>query len=194
MILQDLIDTYEEIKKRVYLIERGDKKPILIKFDDNNFFHLVGLHKTNINLFMPKNMASKSKMYKYLKSHISRFNNILLSEATDNELLNNRINTFHKISDLLNGERTALYDLCKKIEGSMYDGDFGILKIYEDMNCLLGLKIFELEDNMIKCAPQSWMSSNKINYLIRFRKPIYMEKIVAIPIAIYNKQEELVSI
>lgn len=194
MILQDLIDTFEEVKKNVYLVMRGDKTPILIKFNDDNFFHLVGLHKTNINLFMPKGIKSKTKMYKYLKGHVDKFNNILLSEANDNELLNNRITTFHNILDLLSGERTSLYDLCKKTDGSMYDGDFGILKIYEDVNCLLGLKISVTEDDIIKCAPQSWMSSNKVNYLIKFKKPIYMEKIAAIPLAFYNKPKELVSI
>lgn len=194
MNLQDLINTFEEVKKNVYLITRGDKTPILIQFNDDNFFHLVGLHKTNINLFMPKGIKSKTKMYKYLKGHIDKFNNILLSEVNDNELLNNRITTFHNILDLLNGERTSLYDLCKRTDGSMYDGDFGILKIYEDINCLLGLKISTIEDNIIKCAPQSWMSSNKVNYLIKFKKPIYMEKIAVIPLSFYNKPKELVSI
>ena len=192
MILQSLINTYEEIKKNVYLIRRGDKPPILIKFNDANFFHLVGLHKTNIILFMPNGITkSKAKIYKYLKSHTSKFNNILLSEANDNELLQNRINTFHKISELLKGNNVSLYNLQSRVNGSVYNGDYGILKIYQDIKCFLGLKLSKQENNIIECVPQSWMSHNKVIYLIKFKKPIYMEDIIVIPLDIYNKQNEL---
>ena len=67
MLLQDLIDTFEKLKTNVYIIDRGDKGTIIIRFKDNNFFHLVGLHKTNLNLFIPDYITSKAKIYKYIK-------------------------------------------------------------------------------------------------------------------------------
>lgn len=194
MILQNLIDTYEIVKKNVYLIKRGDKPSILIKFNDANFFHLVGLHKTNITLFMPKGIKTKTKMYKYLKAHINKFNNILLSEATDNELLQYRISTFCRITDLLKDERSSLYNLQKSVNGSIYDGDYGVLKIYKDVKCFLGLKISKQRNNIIECAPQSWMSHSKVIYLIKFKKPIYMEEIITIPLELYNKRNDLISV
>lgn len=194
MILQDLINTFEKLKQNIYLIERGDTPSLLIKFDDSNFFHLVGLHKTNIDLFMPAGIKSKAKKYKYLKGHLKRFNKILLSEIEDNELLEYRVKTFNNILDLLDGEKISLYDLSKKIPGSIYKGNFGILKIYQNIYCLLALIINTQESNIIKCAPQSWMASNRINYLIRTRKQIYIEKITKIPIELYNEKDNLISV
>lgn len=61
MILQELIDTYEELKKYVYIIKRGNNTSIILKFNDSNFFHLVGLHKTHLNMFIPEYISSKAK-------------------------------------------------------------------------------------------------------------------------------------
>lgn len=180
MLLEELINTYEILKKRVYMVERGDKNTIIIKFKNDNFFHLVGLHKTNIDLFIPNYIKSKAKKYKYIKNNINKFNNILLSEIEDNKTLKYRINTFKKIVDLLDGNQTTLYNLQPKKFGSLYDGDYGLLKIYENINCLLGLVINDTSDKFIECIPQSWMASDRINYLIVGKRPIYMNKIVHI--------------
>ena len=91
MILQELIDTYEEIKKYVYVIKRGDKSSITIKFNDNNFFHLVGLHKTHLDLFIPHYISSKAKKYKYIRKNINKFNNILLSEKKHYRCQRNKV-------------------------------------------------------------------------------------------------------
>ncbi len=194
MILEDLINTFEKLKQNIYMIERGDKPSLLIKFDDSNFFHLVGLHKTNIDLFMPLGIKSKAKKYKYLKGHVNQFNKILLSEIEDNELLEYRVKTFNNILNLLDGEKVSLYDLSKKTPGSVYKGNFGVLKIYQDIYCLLALIIDNQENDIIKCAPQSWMASNRINYLIRTKKQIYMERIIKIPIRLYNEKNNLISV
>lgn len=186
MILQELINTYEEIKKYVYIIKRGDKNPIMIKFNDNNFYHLVGLHKTNLDLFIPHYIESKAKKYKYIKKNVKKFNNILLSEIKDNESLSQRINSFNRIIDLLKNSNTALYNLHPKMIGSLYDGDFGLLKIYEEIYCLLGLVITETNDITISCSPQSWMASKKVNHLIEYKKPIFLEEIISIPIELFN--------
>lgn len=194
MLLQELIDTYEEIKKYVYVIKRGDKSSITIKFNDNNFFHLVGLHKTHLDLFIPHYISSKAKKYKYIRKNINKFNNILLSEIADNETLKQRVNSFNKILDLLNGNNTSLYNLQPKMAGSLYDGDFGLLKIYEEINCLLGLVINEANDITINCAPQSWMASKKVNHLIEYKRPIYLEEIISIPTELFNSNNNLISI
>ncbi|MBP3765880.1 MAG: hypothetical protein J6G98_01695 [Bacilli bacterium] len=191
MLLQQLIDTYEEIKKNVYIIKRGNKYPIIIKFKNDNFFHLVGLHKTNIDLFIPNYIKSKSKKYKYIKNNVKKFNNILLSEINDNESLQYRITTFHLLLDILKGFNTYLYNLQPKKYGSLYDGDYGLLKIYEKINCLLGLVISDTDKNNIKCAPQSWMASEKINYLIENKKPFYLEEISCIPIELFDESNNL---
>ena len=49
-MLQNLIDTFEELKKYVFIIDRGSKGNIVIKFNNDNFYHLIGLHKTNIDI------------------------------------------------------------------------------------------------------------------------------------------------
>lgn len=195
MLLKNIIDTYEELKKYIYIIKRGDKNAIIIKFKNDNLFHLIGLHKTNIDLFIPDYIKSKSKKYKYIKKHMAKFNNILLSEINDNLSLKYRVTTFCKISDLLKGYNTTLYNLQPKMIGSLYDGDFGLLKIYEDINCLFGLVINEvINNNNIKCAPQSWMASDRINHLIEFKKPIYMAEILSIPIDMFDETNNLVCI
>lgn len=73
MILQELIDTFEKLKQNIYLIQRGDKPSLLLKFEDNNFFHLVGLHKTNIDLFMPNIIRYYSLPILYLTAILAVF-------------------------------------------------------------------------------------------------------------------------
>lgn len=194
MILQDLIDTYEELKNNVYIVRRGNQFPIIITFNDNNFFHLVGLHKTNLDHFIPQQIKSKAKKYKYIKSHIEKFNSILESELKENNTLQYRIYTFPYILDLLEGKNISLYSLHQKINGSVYNGDYGLLKIYETFNCLLGLVISDYSETSICCAPQSWMASTKVNYLTEFKRPIYIDKIVCIPTEMFDNSNNLVSI
>ena len=187
IVLQELIDTYEKLKKFVYILYRGNKESIIIEFKDENFYHLAGLHKTKINMYFPSKIISKEKKYKYMKSHINKFNNILESEIDEKNTLEYRVNTFHYLMDLLkDNSNTILYDLKEKVSGSMYNGDYGLFKIYQDIYCLLGLKE-EKDMNEYKLfAPQSWMASNRPNRLIVNKRPIYLEKIVAIPLAMYN--------
>ena len=45
-MLKEAIDTFEELKKYVFIINRGNKPSIIIKFENENFYHLIGLHKT----------------------------------------------------------------------------------------------------------------------------------------------------
>ena len=186
-MLQELIDTFEELKKYVFIINRGSKPSIVIKFNNDNFYHLVGLHKTNIDMFFPTYIKSKDKKYKYIKKNVGKFNNILINQIKEKNSLEFRIKTFSKILDLLKGNNnTLLYNLKEKVPGSMYNGDYGLLKIYEHINCLLGLKLENEKDNVIICAPQSWMASNRVNKLIESRKPIYMENISLVPLIVYN--------
>lgn len=186
MLLQELIDTFEELKRYDFAILRGSKEKIVIRFTDDKFYHLVGLHKTNINLFFPQKIISKAKKYKYMKSHVEKFNNILANEIKEKNTLELRVKSFHNILDLLKtNNKTILYNLKQVPKGSMYNGDYGLLKIYEEINCLLGLKIESKDNDIINCAPQSWMASNRINKLIENKKPIYMEVIVYIPKVLY---------
>ena len=52
-MLDELIETFEELKKSVFIIDRGTQGIITIRFENKHFYHLVGLHKTNINMFFP---------------------------------------------------------------------------------------------------------------------------------------------
>lgn len=195
-MLQELIDTFEELKKYVFIVDRGNNNIIVIRFNNDNFYHLVGLHKTNINMFFPNYLKTQDKKYKYLKKNVKRFDNILKNQIKDKNLLELRIKTFIRIKDLLNSNNnTILYNLKEKVPGSLYNGDYGLMKLFEDnISCLLGLKK-ELEiENIINCAPQSWMASNRINRLVENKRPIYMNKIVAIPLYLYNQNENLIAI
>lgn len=186
-MLQELINTFEELKKYVFIVDRGLKESIVIRFNNDNFYHLVGLHKTNINMFFPKYIKTQDKKYKYMKSHIEKFEGILKNQIVEKDSLELRINTFHYLVDLLkSNDKTILYDLKRKVVGSMYDGDYGLLKIYEQIYCLLGLKFENKINNVINCAPQSWMASSRVNKLIEHRAPIFMEIIYAVPISVYN--------
>ena len=48
---------------------------------------------------------------------------------------------------------TILYNLKEKVPGSVYNGDYVLLNIIENIYCLLGLKL----DNNLVYVPQSWM-------------------------------------
>ena len=116
-----------------------------------------------------------------------------MSELKESSALQSRITSFCNIIELLESNSTTLYDLKYKVPGSVYDGDFGLMKIYENISCLLGLKVIAQENISIICAPQSWMASRKTNYLIEYKKPIYAEKIISIPAELYDSQNNLVS-
>lgn len=187
-MLEEAINSFEELKKYIFIINRGAKKSIVIKFNNSNFYHLVGLHKTNINMFIPTNIKTMDKKYKYIKKNLKQFEGILQDQIKEKDFLQNRIKTFRNVLDLLSeNKNTMLFNLKEKTPGSMYDGDFGLLKIYEELSCLLGLKVNEEEINTIYCAPQSWMVNNRPNRLVEGKRPIYMETILKIPIAAYDE-------
>ena len=180
-MLQELINTFEELKKYVFIIDRGNKGKIILKFKDEYFYHLVGLHKINFNVFLPNYIKTKEKQYKYIKNNIKKYDNILQNQILEKNTLTNRINTFHKILDLLlNSENTFLYNLKERVPESMYNGDFGLLKTYETLYCLLGLKITDISDNLIHCVPQSWMVSNRETIMTKYKVPIYLKEIQVI--------------
>ncbi len=191
-MLEELINTYEKIKKYVFIIDRGNKKAIVIKFNNDNFYHLVGLHKINIDMFFPKYIKSKAKKYKYIKNNIAKFNNILENQAQEKQELLLRIKTFYNIIDLLTSNKnTVLYNLKEKIIFSLYNGDYGLYKSFNDIYCLLGLKIIVETNDIITCVPQSWMTSKRQNRLVSLKKPIYMKKIIKIPSNLYDKNKQL---
>lgn len=103
-------------------------------------------------------------------------------------MLEIRIKTFHNILSLLEKNSNAmLYSLKIKTSGSLYDGDYGLVKVFEDdICCLLGLKEIETINNITNCAPQSWMASNRPNKLIYGKKPIFMNQIIKIPVEVYK--------
>ena len=69
----------------------------------------------------------------------------------------------------------------------MYDGDYGLLKIFENLNCLLGLKAeISINDN-ISCVPQSWMANTRVNKLVENKKIIFMNGISKIPVNLFNE-------
>ncbi len=68
----------------------------------------------------------------------------------------------------------------------MYKGDFGLLKIYENLNCLLCLKCTEETDKIINCAPQSYMVDRRLLQITEFKLPLYIDNIIPIPVEMYN--------
>ncbi len=185
-MLQELINTFEALKKYVYIIDRGSYSPIIIKFKDEHFYHLIGLHKTNIDMFFPTKMHSKDKRYKHIKKNIEKYEHIILNQTKDRNSLELRLTTFHQILNLLSGEyNTNLYNLSTKVPGSMYSGDYGLLAILENIYCLLGLRHDANCDGPIY-VPQSWMASKRVNKLTAGKPPMYFKKIIAIPTSIYS--------
>jgi len=153
----------------------------------------VGLHKINFNMFLPSKIKTQDKKYKYIKNNIGKYDNILRNQIKGKNSLELRILTFCRIKDLLsNNNNTILYSLKEKVAGSLYNGDYGLMKIYVDgIYCLLGLKEENANDNIINCAPQSWMANNRINKLVEYKRPIYMDKIIMIPVELYNQNGNL---
>ncbi len=181
-MLQKLIATFEELKKYIFIVDRGTKGQIIVKFRDEHFYHLIGLHKINFDYFIPSYIKTRDKQYKYIKKHVEKYNNILENQTIKKDVLLYRINTFSNLLDLLKSNNTILYNLKEKVPGSMYDGDYGLLKIYEEMYCLLGLKETDQIDGKIYCVPQSWMANNRENNLTKYKIPLYMNKIIVMPV------------
>ena len=189
-MVEGLINTFEELKKYVFIINRKDKGIIYIRFQNDSFYHLVRLHKIkNFDKYFPTHIKSKDKRYKYIKKHTEKFNNILENQLKEKDTLKLRITTFNNVLNLLKGFNTSLYSLkFKNNHSSLYEGDYGLMKIYEkDICCLLGLKTENKEGNKIFCVPNSWMASRRINQLVELRRPMYMENISMIPINIDNE-------
>jgi len=179
--MKELIDTFEELKKYIYIVNRGKKKPLLLTFNNSNFYHLVGLHKVKFDTYLPKYIKSKDKIYKYIKNNIKKYDKILTNIIKEKDTLKLRIETFKHIQVLLH-DSPILYDISGYTPGSVYDGDYGLFKIFDNNNCLLGLKADEINDKCIKCIPQSWMASSRINNLTKNKKIVYINKIEAIPL------------
>ena len=190
MNINEIIETFEQLKKYVYIIELGQNKKIILRFTNDKFYHLLGLHKMNLDQFFPKNIISKDKRYKYIKKNPDKFQNVIENQFKRKDLLELRVKTFKNILDLLKGENTTLYNF--KIQSkvnpySNYEGDFALTKTYQyDIFCLLGLKIDTIHDKYLSCVPNSWMASRRINQLVEFRKASYMDKIIAVPIEFFN--------
>lgn len=95
-----------------------------------------------------------------------------------------RIETFKYIRTLLENNNTSLYNLKYDKSGSLYDGDYALVNILDDIHCLLGIK----EDNESKFfVPQSWMPSNRPSRLIT-NKPAHNIKIRIIKKEDYNDE------
>lgn len=193
-MVQELIDTFEELKKYDYLIDMGDRGYMMIKFKNEHFYHLVGFHKLNLEIYLPQKHISKEKLYKYIKNHVEKFENVLNNQINENNLLKQRIETFRHIPSLFEENGTILYNLREKNNPmSLYDGDFGLMKIFQIPNsegivqniyCLLGLKNRGSSTTAYNCAPQSWMADKRPNSLVQYKKPLYIKEICKLPIAI----------
>ena len=187
-MLKQAIKTYEELKKYVFIINRGNKKPIIIKFKDENFYHLFGLHKLNdFDRFFPDYIKSQARKYKYMKKKISMFNGIVNNQVKEKDTLIHRFKTFPYILELLkSNNNVTLYDLTMVPPNSLYKGNYGLLKIYEYINCLLGLITNNETENTVFCSPQSWMVNTRVIQLTELKRPLYIENITFIPIDIYK--------
>lgn len=106
-MVEGLINTFEELKKYVFIINRKDKDIIYIRFQNDNFYYLVGLHKIkNFDKYFPTHIKSKDKRYKYIKKHTEKFNNILENQLKEKDTLKLRITTFNNVLNLLKGFNT----------------------------------------------------------------------------------------
>lgn len=103
-----------------------------------------------------------------------------------------RVCTFPYIVNLLCNNHTRddikLYNLKEKKEFSLFDGDYGLQKIYNEFYCLLGLKSTEVDKitNITQCVPQSWMASERPNKLVKNKRPMYIKSISRIPRELFN--------
>ncbi len=190
-MVQELIETFEKLKQYSYFIDMGKDGLMLIEFKNENFYHLAGLHKINLSVYFPKNCISKDKQYKYIKSHADKFEKVLRNKMNENNLLKQRINTFKYIPDIFDEYGVILYSLHdKKNPMSLYNGDFGLMKIYQQtfcdndikqIYCLLGLKNHVASEKRYACVPQSWMADTRPNSLVQYRKPLYIKSISKLP-------------
>lgn len=189
-MVEKLINSFEELKKYIFIITRKNKKNIMIKFRNEHFYHLVGLHKIkDFDRYFPTNIKSKDKRYKYIKKNLGKFNNILENQIKEKDLLKLRVETFPRIVDLFQGNDVFLYNLKPITKNSLYNGDYGLVRTYEgDICCLLGLKIDIENDKVIKCIPNSWMASRRINKLVEFKRPIYIDDTLIIPTEYYSEE------
>lgn len=169
-MLKEIFNTYEILNKQIFIVNGFNNLTLIIKFNNNNFYHLVGFHKTNIGLFIPYYIKSQEKKYKYIKNNLDRFENILKNQIAEKDSLYFRINYFSYILKLLGNENIKLYNLKIKVYGSLYKGDYGLYKKIGNLNCLLCLKEYKKINNYIFCIPQSWMVSIKPNNLIENKK------------------------
>lgn len=198
-MIQELVDTFEELKKYDYLIDMGDKGFIIIKFKNEHFYHLAGFHKLNLDIYFPQKCISKDKKYKYIKSHTEKFENILKNQIKENQLLKQRITTFKYIPSIFDEKHTILYNLREKNNPmSLYDGDFGLMRVFqiesnannmEDIYCLLGLKNRGLLETTYNCVPQSWMADRRPNSLVQYKKPLYIKMLAKLPLKITQHSE-----
>lgn len=186
-MLNDLINFFEDIKQYYIIINRGTKDTIVIKFKDENFFHLVGLHKTQFGRFIPEQIKGRTRQYKYIKAHIDKYEPIFKNQVQEYSSIKLRVSTFNKIKDMFDNNNTALYNLKVRTLDSMYNGDYGLQRIMDKMYHLLGLKEDVIENNIIYCAPQSWMVSRSINKIIYGRNSIYKKDILLLNKEEYNK-------
>ena len=63
-MLEDAINSFEELKKYVFIVNRGDNnKSLFILFNNENFYHLLGLHKTNLDMFFPDYIKTMGRKY-----------------------------------------------------------------------------------------------------------------------------------
>lgn len=185
-MLYKLIDTFEELKEYVFIIDRGSKKNIIFRFKNENFFHLVGLQHANILMFIPDYIKTKDKQYKHIKKYIDKYNDIIENQIKEKDSLRLRMETFVYIIDLLNGYKTNLFDTKEKNDGSLIDGEYGLLKIYEDIYCFLGLKIDYEKEERICCVPQTWFSDRKAYKRVVGKRPLYFNNISKVTKDLYN--------
>ncbi len=187
-MLKEAINTFEELKKYIFIINRGNKQSIMIKFENENFYHLIGLHKTKINSFLPNKIMSKDKIYKYLKANVDKYESILNNLIKEQNRLELRIKSFPYILNLLNENNAFLFNLKYDMpKGSLYNGDYGLYKIFEDIYCLFGLKTDDIANDIIYCKPQSWMPDTRKHNIIEFKTPIFMKEIIKVPVNLYQK-------
>ena len=133
-MIQELIDTFEELKKKKYFIDMGKGGLILIEFNDENFYHLAGLHKVDLSIYFPKGCISKEKQYRYIKTHVNKFEKVLLNKIKENRLLTQRIKTFKYIPDIFKNIGVNLYNVREnKQTMSLYNGDYAISKTYQEI-------------------------------------------------------------
>jgi len=109
-------------------------------------------------MYFPKKITSKTKRYKYIKENADKFDNIIKDKIKRKHILKYRIETFHNIMNLLQNNDTKLYNLKYDRTGSLFDGDYGLYNVFDNLHCLLGIKRDDYSEYYI---PKSWMASNR---------------------------------